>query len=238
MQFENNWARSPFREHLYDPVLKLHMRDTYPARMYPENAACFKIYYDPSIVAGQYSRPPSQEEIDKDISWNADRIKHEWFRPIDPYQPRVLDTTQEKNIMGEYSGFQDFYTTKTPLDDVLRIKPYGSIDEKFDSLSGAIFSINTRINELKKNAPPVISEHPKEFFLYAYRGYIMMPELIQVGHKGDRFNSYKNIQRVELCMHVEMMKQVFDLSPKDYLEVEPNWHCLTSTDWPSKEVQA
>jgi hypothetical protein len=232
MEFADNWAASPWPDHVYEPVLKLHMRNL--AQSMPESAdddSGFVIQYDPSIVAGQYSRPRTAEEradIIKYNEWRSPEMRHaeaQLDREMNASLP--YDSPQQKNIIGIPTQYDRFAATKTAIGPVLRVKAYGVLHPKDNQPEVFLESYAYTLKDLKNGNTPIISQYPRDFLLYTYRNYIKMPF---VNRRSKSEIPFAGVKQIEMCLHAVVMTQVFKLRLQDFPEVEPQWHCLASTE--------
>jgi hypothetical protein len=229
MEFENHWDLSPFPDYMYEPVLKLQMRDM--AGFGPEcdhDDSKFEIKYDPSITAGRYSRPPTQKEIEvRKImgrpNMSQAQIEQELIAPL-PY-----DSTQGMNVIGGFSNNNKFAAKKMVIGSIIRVKAYGTyVTQKYNQPSEILQHYRYVLQNLRDSKTPIVSQHPEDFLLYAYRNYINMPSVDTKEYDGER--RFKDVRRIEMCLHSVVMTQVFKLRLQDYPEVESNWYCLASTE--------
>lgn len=227
MKFENNWDISPWPYNMYEPVLKLHMRDM--ARMEkgsPDDDSSFMIKYDPSIIAGRYSRPPTAKEIAmRKLSGRPSKTAAQIEEAV--HAPTAYDSPEEKNILGGFGLGHAFSASKTAIGSIMRVKAYGRSGNQESQPNQLLETYGYTIRLLKDKNTPIISEHPEDFLLYAYRNYIRMPSIV----RGFGWESrHQHVRRVEICLHAVVLTQVFKLHLEDYLEVEPHWHCIASTE--------
>ena len=232
MEFANSWDVSPWPDHMYEPVLKLHMRDTagFPSGCSDDDSS-FEIHYDPSIVAGRYSRPKTAEERALVVQMNEGRAPHvldsdtEVSRRMD--EPFPYSTPQEKNILGRFnSGY--FSASKTVIGNVMRIKVEPRSGDNVGETAKRLKSFNYTLQDVIDSNTPIISQHPKDFLLYAYRNYIKMPAINTIEANGEK--RFKELRQIEICLHASVLTQIFNLRLEDSPEVEPDWHRLSSVE--------
>jgi hypothetical protein len=235
MEFANNWELSPWPDHMYEPVLKLHMRDM--AGFFSGcslDDSSFQIYYDPSIIAGRYSRPKTAEERALVVQMNEGRAPHvrdsdtEVSRRMD--EPFFYSTPEEKNVFGLSAGTRYFFAKKTVIGNIMRIKANPQSGDYYGDgpTIERLRSYGYMLQGLKDSETPIISHHPKEFLLYAYRSYIKMPAINTIEANGEK--RFKELRHVEICLHATVLTQIFNLRLDDYPEVEPDWHRLSSVE--------
>jgi hypothetical protein len=232
MEFADSWAASPWPDHVYEPVLKLHLRNL--AQSMPESAdddSGFVIQYDPTIVDGRYSRPKSAKQREDARHFNEIRPlasrRSEKDLEIELNTPVPYDSPQQKNIIGIPTQYDRFAATKTAIGPVLRIKAYGVLHPKDNQPEVFLESYAYTLKDLKNGNTPIISQYPRDFLLYTYRNYIKMPF---VNRRSKSEIPFAGVKQIEMCLHAVVMTQVFKLRLQDFPEVEPNWHCLASTE--------
>jgi hypothetical protein len=225
MEFANNWDFSLSR-FAFDPVLHVCMRydgNEGPDAQEREDDANFKIYYDPSIVPGNYLRPMTAEEIKSDTA-----ILRGPSLPAD--SPSVYP------IKGIFPGelTTGFLAKSNLVGDVLRVRLQPSAVEKFMWDRNGINFWYDKIELAKRAKYPVISEYPTDFLLYAFKNLIFIPEVysLQSTKKGDHYKwiTIPGANRVEICMHKPVLTKIFNCAASDYPEVEPEWHCLAAQE--------
>src|SRR5215831_20294479 len=69
MVFEDNWAY-PWPYMMYDPVLKIILQPRHGKEM-ESNVVSFGAYYDPEMIPGYYSRPPTSEERQRTLRYES-----------------------------------------------------------------------------------------------------------------------------------------------------------------------
>ncbi|MDP8997422.1 MAG: hypothetical protein M3O03_10555 [Pseudomonadota bacterium] len=229
MEFANNWDLSPFPNYMYELVLKLKMRDI--GGMGPEaplDASRFMIKYDPSTITGRYSRPKTAEELERATKfYNMISPEYRSAIPDKPDRPVPYDSPQEKNILGGTADNNAFVASKAAIGSIMRVRAFHWSGEQEWQPNEFLKTCGNEIGHLKASNTPVVSQYPEDFLLYAYRNYIRMPSIA----RGDGWQSrYKDVRRIEMCLHAVVLTQVFKLRLEDYPEVEPHWHCLASTE--------
>ena len=227
MEFANNWDFSPWPSLMYEPVLKLKMRDRVGrGPEAPDDASSFMIKYDPSIMAGRYSRPPTPKEIAmRRTVGRPGKSEAQIEEAVNA--PTAYDSPQEKNILGGVADNNTFAASKTAIGRVMRIKADRRDGVNDSKTFTALESFDYTLKALKASNTPIISEYPEDFLLYAYRNYILMPSIARDQGWESR---YKDVRCIEMCLHSVVLTQVFKLRLQDYPEVEPHWHCLASTE--------
>lgn len=232
MEFANNWDLSPFPDYMYEPVLKLQMRlfgGQGPDRAMDD--AGFILRYDPEIVAGQYTRPKTPEER-KDLAEFFEGFKPP-NRKSDAEIQAILDkpypfeSPKAINLIFGGTHFHTFAATQTTIGKIMRVKVYGHFGDQKTKPADLLRSYSYAFDEIKKRQLPLISQYPEDFLLYVYRNFVRMPALLNNEYEGRRF---PDVTRVEICLHSLVMTRVFKLRLQDFPEVEPNWHCLASTE--------
>ncbi len=227
MEFANNWDFSLSR-FAFDPVLHVCMRydgNEGPDAQEREDDANFKIYYDPSIVAGNYLRPLTAEEMKSDTTI---------FRG--PSLP--ADSPPVYPIKGIFPGevSAGFSAKRNLVENVLRVKLMPALPAKNPN-AGELHGLDSwrlKIDVIKLAKYPVISDYPTDFLLHAFKNLIVIPEVysLQSTKKGDHYKwiTIPGAKRVEICMHEPVLTKIFNCAASDYPEVEPEWHCLASQE--------
>ena len=227
MEFANNWDFSLSR-FAFDPVLHVCMRydgNSGPDAQEREDDANFKIYYDPSIVAGNYLRPLTAEEMRSDTAILRGPS-------LPPDSPPVYPI---KGIFpGEVSA--GFSAKRNLVENVLRVKLMPALPAKNPN-AGELHGLDSwrlKIDVIKLAKYPVISDYPTDFLLHAFKNLIFIPEVysLQSTKKGDHYKwiTKPGAKRVEICMHEPVLTKIFNCAASDYPAVEPEWHCLASQE--------
>ena len=110
----------------------------------------------------------------------------------------------------------------------MRVKAYGRFGDQESNSEKLLESFGYLIDNIRDRKLPLISEYPEDFLLYVYRNFIRMPSVDTKEYDGRR--RFKDLRCVEMCLHGVVLRQIFKLRLEDYLEVEPKWHCVTSTE--------
>ena len=225
MEFANNWDFSLSR-FAFDPVLHVCMRydgNEGPDAQEREDDANFKIYYDPSIIAGNFLRTLTPEEVKN----NTAKLRGPSLK---------ADSPPVSEIKGSFPvGAGVGISAKRKLvDDVLRVKILPSADRIFMDGDTGLDSWKLTLSVMKKQNFPIIAEHATDFLLYAFKNLIVIPEVysLQSTKKGDHYKwiTIPGAKRVEICMHEPVLTKIFNCAASDYPEVEPEWHCLASQE--------
>jgi hypothetical protein len=218
MEFENNWVY-PWPDTAYDPVLKVMMWISNGGREAEADDVSIRIEYDPQIEAGHYTRYRTDEE----------RIG---VSPLSAGNPLPFSSRQSENIIlrsrKPLLGASDTFDASNEIHgSVRRIKMYRSFVPGNKYGLDPVWTLNNKIEYIKENKFPVISQYPKDFLLYAFRNYIGLSDLNGLG-----FPPIPNtaVTRIEMCLHAEVMTKFFQLQLSDYQEVEPGWYCISALE--------
>jgi hypothetical protein len=215
MEFENNWVY-PWPDTAYDPVLKVRMWISNGGRDAEVDDVSIRIEYDPQIEAGRYTRYRTDEE----------RIG---VSPLSAGNPLPFSSKELKNITDMPNGIpgRPFHASNEIHGSVRRIKMYRNFVPGNKYGLDPVWTLNNKIEYIKENKFPVISQYPKDFLLYALRNYIGLSDLNGLG-----FPPVPNtaVTRIEMCFHADVMTRFFNLRQSDYEQVEAGWYCISALE--------
>ena len=162
-------------------------------------------------------RAPYVRDSDAEVSRRMDK-------------PLPYGSPQEKNVLGSFNSGRNFSAKKTVIGNIMRIKANPQSGDYYGDgpTIERLRSYGYTLQYLKDSETPIISQHPKDFLLYAYRNYIKMPAINTIEANGEK--RFKELRQIEICLHASVLTQIFNLRLEDYPEVEPDWHCLAAQE--------
>jgi hypothetical protein len=217
VDFEDNWAY-PWPSLMYEPVLKIRLQPSHGREPEPHDLS-FKVYYDPEMVSGYYSRPKTAEERELDLRYESSA------RFADA--PVAVQSKSSRDIF-EFPS-HPFQAEAEIAGDSLRVKFLNQVRSLERGRGGDdVYWGNVYVDGIKKSTVPIIPSRPREFLVYLLKHYINLPALPE--EACFPLASRPNLRRIEMCVSQAVLTKVLKLNPADYMQVEPDWYCLAARE--------
>jgi hypothetical protein len=216
MDFEDNWAY-PWPRCMYEPVLKITMHPSHGPQPEPHDVS-FAVYYDPEMIPGYYSRPPTLEERERLLRYESSA------RFAD--DPRPVQSKSSRDIF-EFPS-QTFRAQAEIAGDSLRVKFLKQVRFANEARGDELYWGKAYIDGIKKSTVPIIPSRPREFLIYLLKHYINLPALPD--EADFPLASHPNLRRIEMCVSQIVMTKILKRKPADYVQVEPDWYCLAARE--------
>jgi hypothetical protein len=170
------------------------------------------------MMPGYYSRPKTAEEREQNLRYaNTDRFVDDFVPASSELKRNIFEVPPRSfRAQAETSG------------NTLRVKflkQFKSVDE---TRGDELYWANACLDGIEKSNVPIISEFPREFFIYILKSYISLPGLPD--DADCPLASHPNLRRIEMCVLSTVMTKILKLDLADYVKVEPDWYCLAARE--------
>jgi hypothetical protein len=183
---------------LIDPVLKLTLRTAGHKEAYAFDETDLNLSYDPEIRADRLTSMPSPEE--------QERLRKHPLLIKSADRPGIFISKKRTLLVKYYLEWQQ-------PKDILIIK-----------LKNYIEYMSTIKKDVNVEFPKFYESDRKAILLYGIRSLVKMHSI-----RGyDLKKTYPDLERIDVCIPLEMARGFFDHPTEELDEVEPGWVCVAT----------